>query len=321
MSEAPLLTIDEIEYGGWARALRLRCGGTELVLTLQVGPRVLRCGFVDGPNLFGEVRDQLGGSEEAEFRVRGGHRFWTAPEDEACYVPDNAPVPWRSLSSMRGVELVTPPAAPGVQKALRVEALDDEDGGVLWRIGHSLRNAGRAPLPYSPWAISVLAAGGVAIVPQPSPRPHPSELEPGTPFETADFWPNRRIALWPYTDLSDPRFKLGSELFTVEQRSGMRPTKLGLRFEQGWAAYQRDGGVFCKHVPLTEGATYPDQDVNLEIYTDGSMLELESLAPAAPLLPGGTAHLVEHWCLRRSTADLRDPAAARAFFASLPAVD
>lgn len=319
----PELRIDEVAYAGWNRNLRLVAGGVELLITLEVGPRILRCGFAGEPSLLGEARDQLGGSGEDGFCLRGGHRFWTAPEDEACYVPDNAPVQWRALTSGRGIEIVTPPVAPfGLQKALRIEALADptEPGGVLFRIAHSLRNAGRQEQRYSPWAISVLAPGGVALIPQPPRRPHPTELPKDEPVDVADFLPSRRIALWPYTDLTDPRFRLGHELYTVEQRADLGPTKLGLLYDRGWVGYQLGAHVFCKHIAWEAGAEYPDLGVNFELYTDATMLELESLAPALPLPPGGTAHHVEHWCMRRSDADLRDVARAKAFFAALPPV-
>ncbi len=62
-------------------------------VTGDVGPRVIRFGFVGGQNLFKEFPDELGKSGEERFRGRGGDRVWKAPEDHiGTYVPDNDPV-------------------------------------------------------------------------------------------------------------------------------------------------------------------------------------------------------------------------------------
>ena len=69
--------ITRTEYRGWAHNVKLSNGEIELVATLDVGPRVLRLAFLDGPNVFKEFSEQLGGSGEAEWLIRGGHRLWT----------------------------------------------------------------------------------------------------------------------------------------------------------------------------------------------------------------------------------------------------
>ena len=75
--------IEKVSYGGWANCYRLTNGKVELIVTTDVGPRVIRYGFVGGQNYLSsspvssalQVRALMG---------RGGHRFWTAPE----VVPD-----------------------------------------------------------------------------------------------------------------------------------------------------------------------------------------------------------------------------------------
>ena len=72
----------------------------ELIVTLDVGPRVIRYGAPGGPNLFGESAEQLGKSGEPSWMPRGGHRLWTAPEDKTrTYAPDNRAVEHTVLSS------------------------------------------------------------------------------------------------------------------------------------------------------------------------------------------------------------------------------
>jgi hypothetical protein len=62
-------------------------------VTCDVGPRVIRFGFVGGQNLLKEFPDELGKIGEEEFRGRGGDRVWKALEGHiGTYVPDNDPI-------------------------------------------------------------------------------------------------------------------------------------------------------------------------------------------------------------------------------------
>src|SRR5256884_6713535 len=66
---------------------------SDLVVTSDVAPRIISFGFVGGQNLFKEFSDQLGGTREEKFQLRGGDRVWKAPEDPvATWAPDNMPV-------------------------------------------------------------------------------------------------------------------------------------------------------------------------------------------------------------------------------------
>jgi hypothetical protein len=85
--------IEKTEYKGWPNCYRVSNGEIELIVTGDVGPRVVRFGFVGGQNLFKEFADQLGRSGEEKFQLRGGDRVWKAPEDPvATWAPDNVPV-------------------------------------------------------------------------------------------------------------------------------------------------------------------------------------------------------------------------------------
>src|ERR1700704_1607612 len=85
--------IEKTEYQGWLNCYRVSNGEIELIVTGDVGPRVIRFGFVGGQNLFKEFADQLGRSGEEKFQLRGGDRVWKAPEDPvATWAPDNVPV-------------------------------------------------------------------------------------------------------------------------------------------------------------------------------------------------------------------------------------
>src|SRR5271154_3371386 len=85
--------VEKTEYKGWKNCYRITNGEIEAIVTGDVGPRIIRFGFVGGQNLFKEFSDQLGKSEEEKFQLRGGDRVWKAPEDPvATWAPDNVAV-------------------------------------------------------------------------------------------------------------------------------------------------------------------------------------------------------------------------------------
>src|SRR5262249_26509652 len=84
--------IEKINFKGWQNCWRVSNGEVDLVLTSDIGPRIMRFGFVGGQNFFKEFDDQMGKSGEPEWQPRGGHRLWFAPEDPVrTYAPDNGP--------------------------------------------------------------------------------------------------------------------------------------------------------------------------------------------------------------------------------------
>src|ERR1039458_868952 len=93
MSASAAVKIEKTSYQGWPNCYRISNGVVEAIITGDVGPRVIRYGFVGGQNLFKEFKEQLGKSGEPEWQARGGHRLWIAPEDPVkSYAPDNGPV-------------------------------------------------------------------------------------------------------------------------------------------------------------------------------------------------------------------------------------
>jgi hypothetical protein len=306
--------IEEINYLGWKRNLLLRQNGVELVITLDVGPRLIRYAFVGGQNVFKEYPEQLGKSGENEWRIRGGHRFWTAPEAEHSYDIDNSPVNYETLGG-DSIRIISPATKYGYQKTLQVTM--DQNGSVTTE--HTLKNISDKPLDITPWSLSVMTAGGTAVIPQPPYRPHPDEREPGTPLIMEDFLPNRNVTLWPYTSLCDPRFTLGNSFWQIRQDANGAATKIGLKLPNTWVGYQLDGALFLKHTPYIaeKAALYPDNGVNFELFTNKFMLELECLSPLEPLAPGATRTLVEKWQLLHKDVNWTDEKAGRDFFASL----
>ena len=172
--------------------------------------------------------------------------------------------------------------------------LEDE----VVRVIHSLKNTGGKPLEVTPWALSVMAPGGTAHIPQPRLDFHPSEFPEGRSTKPQDFLPNRELILWPFTNITDGRYAFSEHFLRVSHHPERPATKIGLKLATGWIAYQNGDFVFAKHFVYDPFLTYPDMGANFELFTNIKIMELESLAPSLPLPPGATREHVEHWVLR-----------------------
>lgn len=275
-----------VSYRGWPNCLRLANSEIELIVTSDVGPRVIRCGWLGGPNLFREFEDHVGRVGGTEWRAYGGHRFWHAPESvPRTYWPDNGPVAheWdgRTLTLTQLTE-----GSTGLAKQLALTLHPDR---AEVTVEHRLTNRGLWAVEAAPWAISVMAPGGRAILPQEPYHPHPEVLLPARP-----------LVLWHYTDMSDPRWTWGKRYIQVRQDpEGGECQKIGLRNSLGWAAYLQGDQLFLKRFGFDPEATYPDFGCNTEVFTNSDMLEVESLGPLAVIPPGKTVCHIEHWFLHR----------------------
>ncbi|MHB0936830.1 MAG: hypothetical protein ACYDCO_18005 [Armatimonadota bacterium] len=287
--------ITRTEYGGWKNNVKLSNGRIELIATLDVGPRIIRFGAVDGPNVMKNYPEQLGGTGESEWMIRGGHRFWHAPEAKPrTYSLDNSPVELTELDefSLR----LTPPieADNGIHKQIEI-TMGAEDNIVV--LTHRLTNIGPWSIELAPWALTVMDAGGTCIVGLPEKRPHTEVLTPDFP-----------LVLWPYTDLRDQRLDLGTQYITLKQDVNKGPTKYGMANMLGWAAYLVHGCLFVKYFDYDPTAIYPDFDCNFETFTNQDMLEVESLGPLTLLEPGDTVEHDETWRLFTEVPPISDEA-------------
>lgn len=292
----PKVTMQNVAYKGWQNNLQLTNGTVDLIVTLDVGPRVMRYGFVGETNVFKEYEEQLGKSGEDSWQIRGGHRLWHAPEDPVrTYVLDNSPIKHEKLGET-AVRLIQPiEKLTGIQKEIDV-ALDAEGTGVT--LTHRLRNKGAKAIELAPWVLTVMAQGGVAIIPLPEKIAHPGSLEPGEKPDYRGFAPNQNLIVWPFTDLADPRWRFGTRYITLRQdKAAKKPTKLGLAHKMGWVGYLNNGALFVKAFDYQEGKPYPDGGSNFETFTNKDMLEVETLGPLQKIAPGKAVEHVERWRL------------------------
>jgi len=276
--------LERINYQGWPNCYRLSNDIIDLIVTTDVGPRIIRYGFVGDKNEFKEYPEMVGKSGGDEWRIYGGHRLWHAPEAKPrSYFPDNFPV---AIKQIGPVIRLTPPleTTTGIQKEIDIELTSE---GTHVRVTHRLRNANLWPIEPAPWALSVMAPGGKVIIPLPPRAPSEGHL-----------LPTGMMAIWPYTDLADNRWTWGTQYIMLHQDAqAASPQKIGLMDTDGWIAYINAGHMFLKKFEYVQGATYPDFGCSVETYTNSDMLEVETCGPTVKLEPGQIVEHVEHWFL------------------------
>jgi hypothetical protein len=274
-----------VEYGGWPNCVRLANDQIEVIVTKDVGPRIIRCGFIGGQNLFLNDESRLGRTGGSEWYSYGGHRLWHAPEDpKRTYTPDNVAVPYEWDGSTLTLRTVDEPNR--IEKEMRI-TLSPNSRHV--RVDHRLTNRNPWAIQLAVWALSVMAPGGRAIYPLDDYIPHPDVLLPARP-----------IVLWHFTDMTDPRFTWGRKYIQLRQEPGAATKqKIGMLNAKGWAAYVLGGEAFIKRYPFDKQATYADMGCNTESFTDADILEVETLGPLTRIEPGSYADHAELWSVER----------------------
>ncbi|MCS6953465.1 MAG: hypothetical protein RMK57_15150 [Bryobacterales bacterium] len=279
--------IEKISYQGWPNCYRVSNGEVELVVTGDVGPRILRYAFVGERNFFKEYPEMMGKSGEKQWMIRGGHRLWRAPEDpKLTYALDNDPV---KIDVRGSVLIATQPveALTGIEKQIEVRLAAR---GTAVEVVHRMRNTLRRPQEFAAWALTVMAPGGVAVTGFPPRGRHPEVLLPTNP-----------LVMWAYTDFSDPRWTFTKKYLILRQDPQARePQKAGLFHPDTWGAYVLGTDLFLKRSKADPSQRYPDFGCSFETFTNQDMLELETLGPLTQVRAGGTVEHIERWSLHRN---------------------
>ena len=283
------VNVEKTSYKGWQNCYRVSNGQIELIVTGDVGPRVIRLGFVGGQNLFKEFADQMGERGEAKFQLRGGDRVWKAPEDPvATWAPDNVAVEIRPTPS--GL-IARAPVEPLTSLQKEIEISMSASANEV-TVTHRITNRSLFSLEFSAWALTMMAPGGLEIVSFPPRGHHPANLEATNP-----------LTMWAYTNLADPRWKFTRKYLTLRQdAANADPQKLGTFSPDTWAAYLLNREVFIKRATADPSKTYTDFGCSLETFTNNEFLEIETLSPLTKVAPGKSVENVEHWSLHRNIA-------------------
>jgi hypothetical protein len=257
-------------------------GQVQLEFLAEAGPRLVRL-TLNGSheNLLAELPDAvIPNPPYGDYRMRGGHRLWHAPEDPVrTYIPDNEGLQVESLQG-NGVLLRQPTeVAAGITKSMEIH-LHDERPSLT--ICHSLKNDGLWPVELAPWAITQLRVGGWAVLPHAAPSPKP-------------LLSNRHLVLWPYTRWQDPRLFLQGPYVFIAAKPEDGACKVGFLGHHGWLGYLVQNVFFLKRFQPQVEQVHPDTGCNTEVYCCNQFIELETLGPMCKLEPGQSVSHTEQW--------------------------
>lgn len=292
-------------YKDYGRVLSLSNGVIEAFVTVDIGPRIIKFGYIGGQNFMRDERSAFAPmtdkaytdlfGEGRKWENLGGHRIWLSPESyPETYIPSDERVEYELTESGA---VFAQPECKAIGAAFTMELkLDDDDANmqVIMRV----KNTGVAEKRFAIWGLTVSAQDGTLIV----------------PMNTNDtgLLSNRIISVWPYTDMSDSRIYWGKKYVTLRQdKTVAQPIKLGFDLNCGSAYYCLNGEIFCKHYDTEHpDAAYPDGGCSFETYTNDQFIEIESLGRLNTVKPGETVENTESWslCKQPCETDMRSDA-------------
>jgi hypothetical protein len=259
-------------------------GPVEISVATQAGPRIVGYSRTHGPQLFASLPGTvLSHPDAGVFRFLGGHRLWRSPEVPAStYHPDDLPV--KITTTEDGLTVQGEADRDGIVKALSIS-----QRGSYTIVDHQFENLGARAVQLAPWAITQLTPGGVAVLPE------PLDL-----VDAHGLVPNRRLVIWPYTDLASAEVEFGVDCVIVHATDSESKTKIGTPNTRGWLAYALGDELFVKWSALhDDGMQYSDFGASVQCYRDDRFIELETLGPLVVLDPGLNVVHREVWQLQQ----------------------
>ena len=295
-----MVNVKEIEsYKDYGRCVVISNGVIEAYVTVDLGPRIIRFGFVGGQNILCDNRkaftpktdkvytDYFGVGKAWE--SFGGHRVWLTTESyPETYTPDDEKVAY-TITENGAIFEANDDIKNGVKKSFEVKM--DKDNANM-QIDTKIKNISSANKEFAVWCISVSAAGGTLVI----------------PMNTNDtgLLHNRQISVWPYTDLSDKRLRFGKKYVTIKQDVNANgPLKMGFDLIDGQVYYVLGDNVFSKKYKNNHpNGNYPDNNVSFETYTDNVMIEIENLSEVKNVAPGECNTMSETWTLTKKPCEV-----------------
>ena len=271
----------------WGEMLTLTGNGDfnkdqTLVLPLDFGPRILKFLIAD-QNIFKDFPEHRQDTSD-NFKLYGGHRLWSAPEDKVdCYEPDNLRIDCEFSENSVLLRDQKP------RKFMREICIKETS---TWHIEHRLINNSKDEVKISAWPITMLPVHFSAVLPM------PNKTRQGLN-------PNRNLVLWPYTSLQDSRLSSHADFMSVSPDKSSA-FKIGYFNAAGFLAAQSENHYFVKYYPPGSQGTHPDFSANSEVYTDQNVLELESLSSYTSLMPGQSIVHREIWLAAERRSIQRD---------------
>ncbi|MGN1095467.1 MAG: hypothetical protein ACI4QR_03670 [Eubacteriales bacterium] len=283
-----MISIKEAAYKNFGKCLAISNDFMEVLVTVDVGPRIIKCNLTGYENMMFEDVERVFSQDVSSsfgpgktWYIYGGHRIWLSPESfPLSYYPDNDKVVY-TTNSTGAVFTPMSQSVTGLQLSMSVEIAENAPE---IKITHKIKNTLKSPAKGAVWCLSVMAPGGTAIVPQPK--------------EDTGLLANRALVLWPYTRMTDSRVFWGDKYIALSQdASAHENIKFGINNTLGKAAYINKSQALVKYSEYKKGAEYPDFGCSTEVFSNSLFEELESLSPLMTFAHGETITHTETWTL------------------------
>jgi hypothetical protein len=307
------LAITHEPFLGWTDAYRMSNGHTAVSVVPAAGGRVLEFSL-DGQQALW-VNPALQGklfpvpkrpTSWNDWRNYGGYKLWPAPESLWPKKVGEGPDPFLD-GGAASVEVLP-------ERGLRLTGAPSLDMGLLFvrelemgprtgvlTVQQRMRNIGPRPVEWSIWDVTQIPAPAWAFFPANPQSAHRNGILPLGAGQ--DQWKND-----------------GGLIVTEYQGvSG----KIGADSPSGWMVGVVGDLAYIKRFPKRRGgASYPDQDSTVEVYTSDktlSYIEMEVLGPLVRLEPGEETSYPETWALAKLSHPIRRRADVPAAVAELRA--
>jgi len=278
--------ITRTDYRGWKDSVRMSNGQVDLVFVPQIG-RIMRYGYVDGPNMLWEDPELAGKVAPAtpgEWRNYGGDKLWPAPQALWNWPPDTDLDGGVHQVEIKGTKLiVTSPTSErfGIRFQREI-SLAGRGSEVTMR--NRMMNVGSKPVELAIWQIAQMDDPDVSLLPIEKTTDHP--LGWGT-----------------YGDLKmdAPEFRATSDMLFIK-RNRASSVKVGAGARAGYVAAEKGDVRFTMFGPYQPGMKYPDGGKAQQIYTNPDpkkYVELELNGPIEVLRPGQSSRFNTRWSLVR----------------------
>ncbi len=283
------VTVERIQYHGWRDALRMTNGTVELIVVPQIG-RIMRYGFVDGPNVLWENTELAGkprtsSSAPTDWMNYGGDKLWNAPQSKSGWPPDPVLDGGACTVTLRpdGHLRIDGQRSPG--SGLRFERdIELAENGTAVTLRNILMNEGTQPANWAIWEVAQVDDPKQVRVP----RSRSARFHDG------------------YHVFADFHLQPGMLVLTTREiglrRDSTHNAKIGTDAPEGWIKGDVAGHEFTLSAQLRPGLLYPDEGCSEQLYVNEDPLkyaEMEILGPLREIPAGKSTSFVTHWKLAR----------------------
>lgn len=264
-------------FGKRSLCYEITSNNIKMIISADVGPRILFFGFKDGENvLFHDEEEKI---SIGEMKLYGGHRFWISPESKNTYSPDNTPC--KVIENENSISFISFDPNTEMEKNLTIL---EKNGKFIVR--HILTNKGKLLYSGAIWALTCIPPKKGIIF---------------FPWGNKGEWKLKKIVYWQKwageasTNIKSSQFVPEEDLFLVYP-SG-ETGKVGTTGYEGFVGVTTENYTFIKKFNFIDGALYPDDNCAIQVYTSENFCEIETLSPLYTLLPNVEYIHDEEWIL------------------------